>query len=332
MAHDVFICHASSDKPIADRCCSRIESHGIRCWIAQRDIEAGQDWPSKIIDAIGSVKVLVLVYTARSNESEQVKREVERAVSRGLPIIPLRVEDVQLSKHMEYFISTPHWLDAITPPLEAHLDSLADTVKRLIDDTNEPFEGKTPFASTQKANVESAPAKQATWTESENRVLRALYPILRVRDSVLNESKSSIPFVAAILALLVGILSLYANIPGFFRALSPVGDDAIFYQFLGAFRPLNLIGAVVNVIGGVLLLIGARRMFAKAGGGANVAVSASVLLASWTAIWFFAANGIVLSSKARLPSSNDVLSGVYTLSALSLLQVGAVWFFARRSR
>ena len=46
--------------------------------------------------------------------------------------MPFRVEDVAPSATLEYFISETHWLDAFTPPLEHHLERLADAVKRLL--------------------------------------------------------------------------------------------------------------------------------------------------------------------------------------------------------
>jgi hypothetical protein len=75
---------------------------------------------------------MVLVFSAHANESPHIPKEIERAVSHGVPIIPLRVEAVMPGKALDYFISSVHWLDAITPPLESHLESLANTVLTLI--------------------------------------------------------------------------------------------------------------------------------------------------------------------------------------------------------
>jgi hypothetical protein len=72
------------------------------------------------------------VFSSNANSSPQIKREVERAVSRGTPIIPFRIEAVPLSKSLEYFISSPHWLDALSPPMEKHLQYLVDTVHMLL--------------------------------------------------------------------------------------------------------------------------------------------------------------------------------------------------------
>ncbi|MBV9850145.1 MAG: toll/interleukin-1 receptor domain-containing protein [Armatimonadetes bacterium] len=126
--HDVFVSYSSQDKPIADAACATLEARGIRCWIAPRDVTPGQDWSEAIIDAISACRVFVLILSAASNQSEQVKREVQNAVSEAKSILPFRVEDVALSKHMRYFIGTPHWLDALTPPMERHLQRMAETV------------------------------------------------------------------------------------------------------------------------------------------------------------------------------------------------------------
>jgi hypothetical protein len=135
MAHDVFISYADKNKPVADAVCAALEARQIRCWFAKRDLPSGKDWPEAIIDALNASRVFVLVFSSHANVSVQVKRELERAVNKGLAILPFRVEDVPLSKQMEYFISTPHWLDAMTPPLERHLEHLGDRVAALLAET-----------------------------------------------------------------------------------------------------------------------------------------------------------------------------------------------------
>jgi hypothetical protein len=133
MAHDVFISYSSKDKPSADATCAVLESKGIRCWIAPRDITPGADWGETIVDALHTSRALVLVFSTNANLSQQIKREVERAVNAGLPVIPLRIENVMPAKSLEYFLSTPHWLDAFTPPLEHHLNYLADVIRHILD-------------------------------------------------------------------------------------------------------------------------------------------------------------------------------------------------------
>ena len=75
---------------------------------------------------------MVLVFSSSANSSDHIPKEVERAVSNGLTILPFRIEDVPPGKSLDYFIGSVHWLDAITPPMEKHLDNLAATVHKLL--------------------------------------------------------------------------------------------------------------------------------------------------------------------------------------------------------
>ena len=132
MTHDVFLSYSHKDKSVADAICSIMEKKGISCWIAPRDINPGVPFAEAIIDGITGAKVFILVYSSNSNHSQQVIKEVDRAVHHGLAIIPFRVEDVPMSKQLEYYISDVHWLDALTPPLERHFDRLYRVVSLLL--------------------------------------------------------------------------------------------------------------------------------------------------------------------------------------------------------
>jgi hypothetical protein len=132
VGYDVFISYASKDRATADAVCQLLETRGVSCWIAPRDILPGASWAESIIDAIGASQVMVLIFSGNANESVQIHREVERAVHRGLTVVPLRIENTPPSKTMEYFISAPHWLDALTPPLDQHVERLAAGLKVLL--------------------------------------------------------------------------------------------------------------------------------------------------------------------------------------------------------
>jgi hypothetical protein len=70
-----------------------------------------------------------LVFSASSNLSPQVRREVERAVHKQLSILPFRIEDVLPSKSLEFFLSAQHWMDAFPPPREPHYARLCTYLK-----------------------------------------------------------------------------------------------------------------------------------------------------------------------------------------------------------
>jgi hypothetical protein len=61
-------------------------------------------------------------------------------VDTGIPVIPVRFEDVLPCRSLQYFIGPQHWLDALTPPLEQHLHRLTDTIKALLSKRLEGFD------------------------------------------------------------------------------------------------------------------------------------------------------------------------------------------------
>ena len=77
MSHDVFISHSSIDKATSDAMTTALESAGIRCWVAPRDIMPSDD--------------------------------------------------------LDYFLSSTHWLDALAPSLDQHLETLITTAQQLLN-------------------------------------------------------------------------------------------------------------------------------------------------------------------------------------------------------
>jgi hypothetical protein len=133
MPADVFISHSNKDKATAEAICHQLEANGIRCWIAPRDIEFGSDWTAGITQGISSCKVFVLVFSDSANSSDHVRREVAKAFSLGLAVIPFRTEEVTPNRSLSYFLETVHWLDAFPSPAESYFDALVEQIKRLLE-------------------------------------------------------------------------------------------------------------------------------------------------------------------------------------------------------
>lgn len=128
----VFVSHSTTDKAKADAVCAALERAGVRCWIAPRDILPGANWASSILRAIGESRLVMLLLSEQANTSQHIRREVERAVSRNVPIAPMRIENVMPRDDLEYFLSASHWFDAIAEPFEQHLPRLVEDVRALL--------------------------------------------------------------------------------------------------------------------------------------------------------------------------------------------------------
>ncbi|HEY2676246.1 MAG TPA: toll/interleukin-1 receptor domain-containing protein [Steroidobacteraceae bacterium] len=153
MAGDVFISYSQPDYHCAVEIVDRIEAEGIKCWIAPRDINPSADWAAEIIEAISHARTMILVFSASSNDSPQVRREVERAVHKQLSILPFRIEHVLPSKSLEYFLSAQHWMDAFPPPRQPHYDRLVAYLKARL---GVPPGARTPSGDQGAVQFESA--------------------------------------------------------------------------------------------------------------------------------------------------------------------------------
>jgi formylglycine-generating enzyme required for sulfatase activity len=129
MNFDVFISYANQDKATADAACAKLEAEGIRCWIAPRDVPPGVEWAGAIVDAIDRCRAMVLIFSSSANGSKQIHREVQRAFDREVPVVPFRIENIAPEKSLAYYMGPVHWLDALTLPLEQHLQKLAVSVR-----------------------------------------------------------------------------------------------------------------------------------------------------------------------------------------------------------
>ncbi len=146
----IFISHSSQDRRVAGRLCEALERSGLRCWLASRDIGPGENFQEAIVEAIRSVRVMVLVFTGSANNSNEIKKEVALASQNRLAVIPLRVEDVLPSDAFLYELSTRQWVDAFDNWEEA-VGRLADQIGGIVGE-----QGAAPLPP-----AEAAPGRHA---------------------------------------------------------------------------------------------------------------------------------------------------------------------------
>lgn len=108
----IFLSHSSKNADVALSICRTLESNDYKCFLAPRDIRSGYEYAAEIINGIDRSDVLLLILSKESNTSPHVLREIERAVSKSIPIIVYKLENVELTSSMEYFLMTHQWLNA----------------------------------------------------------------------------------------------------------------------------------------------------------------------------------------------------------------------------
>lgn len=124
----VFVSHSSQNQEIALQIVNHLESQGHECWIAPRDIPAGQEYNAQITAGIRRSDIVLLIESAYACDSEQVVREIDAAADLKLPVIPVRVEEYPRSGALEHLLRTYQWVNAFDASIDHYFDDVSDAI------------------------------------------------------------------------------------------------------------------------------------------------------------------------------------------------------------
>lgn len=173
MAHDVFISYSSKNKQTADAICHVLEQQRIKCWIAPRNIGAGERYGTVIEKAIKECKVFIIVFSKESSISPWVESELNVAFTDRKVIMPFRIDETDLDGEMRLILSNKHWIEAYPNP-EKQFRYLVDSIVKLlgipINDTKQSEEDNVLDHSVQvrQENKEISPEAKCPNNNSEN--------------------------------------------------------------------------------------------------------------------------------------------------------------------
>jgi hypothetical protein len=146
----IFISHSSKDLAVAQTICAALEGRGLKCWIASRDVGAGDNLQEAIVSAIRSASVMVLVFSDNANNSTEIKKELALASQNKVAVIPARVEDVVPAAALAYELATRQWINLFND-WEGEIEKLCERIRQIV-----PTAAAAP-SSWQPAAREPAP-------------------------------------------------------------------------------------------------------------------------------------------------------------------------------
>ena len=111
-SRNVFVSYATADRKDALSVCEAIERRGAQCWISTRDVPPGENYQEAIVRALRDSRAMVLVFSEAANNSDEIKKELSLASRYHIPVMALRIEDVEPSDAFAYELSTRQWVDA----------------------------------------------------------------------------------------------------------------------------------------------------------------------------------------------------------------------------
>lgn len=95
--------HRDSDRviPVLDR----LEQRGVAIWYDQ-GIEVGSEWPEFIAQALVGAQCVIVFITPNSVASQNCRREINFAISKGIDVVAAYLEPTELSPGMELQLNT----------------------------------------------------------------------------------------------------------------------------------------------------------------------------------------------------------------------------------
>lgn len=105
MKHKVFISYSRKDIATVDKVRKIMDKYNIPYWIDKKGIFSGENYKEVIVNAIEIAKVVLFFSSANSNASDNVYREISRAVKSRKTIIPIMLDDAPYAKSISYDIS-----------------------------------------------------------------------------------------------------------------------------------------------------------------------------------------------------------------------------------
>ncbi len=129
----IFISHSSKDFEFANQLCTVFEQNDLPCWIAPRDIPYGTMWSEEITRAIEQSRLMIFIFSEHSNKTAQTIREINLAEQQQIPIIAVKLTDVEYNRALKYYMSIYQWVTMNLEANESEMCAFADNIKSFLD-------------------------------------------------------------------------------------------------------------------------------------------------------------------------------------------------------
>ena len=218
---EVFISYSTKDTEIALALLETLESYGLDCWIAPRNIPKGAQWAEEIDKAIQNARVFVVIVSSHSVESRQVPKEIALAVSSCESIFPFRIDDTGLQGTFRYYLSDYQFTDA-TSDAKQKMIELAEVIcsslgkpipekKTVSEEETAISEKETEKKPVSEEEPEKKPASEEE-TEKKPAAEEKPEPVSNSSPQVTSQANSKKPLMvgviaaAAVIAVIIGIV------------------------------------------------------------------------------------------------------------------------------
>lgn len=129
--YDVFISYSRKDSEIVYRIVQILSAKGICSWMDKDGIESGDSFKTVIVSAIEKSGVFLFFSSISSNSSEWTVKEVNLAIYKKKPIIPIRLDETEYNPSILFDLVGLDYIDILTEQIESSIESkLVKSIKK----------------------------------------------------------------------------------------------------------------------------------------------------------------------------------------------------------
>jgi phosphonate transport system substrate-binding protein len=110
---DVFICHSSKQKDLAEKLGEVVEEEGYSAWISTRNLrpQDSDNYWHNIEDAIRKSKLVLVVSSKEAMVSKDVQKEIELALKHKKPLLEYKMDDVPHTMFFKHAFDGFKWIE-----------------------------------------------------------------------------------------------------------------------------------------------------------------------------------------------------------------------------
>ncbi len=117
----IFVSYASADRERVLPVVAALERAGVGAWIDRKGIHGGANYAREIAEAIKGAAAFVLMASALSLASRNVKQEIAVGWEYERPYLPLLLERVTIPDDVKYWLTAAQWVEVLDTPEAAWL-------------------------------------------------------------------------------------------------------------------------------------------------------------------------------------------------------------------
>lgn len=126
MAYDIYLSYGRRQQALAEQCADALRAEGLTVWF-----EGLAQTSSAAATALSTSRLLVILFSKSSNDSDQLLQEIALADREGIPVIPILIENVRPRGEMLYELGTRNWVP-LHPNPASKVDDLVNTLSDLL--------------------------------------------------------------------------------------------------------------------------------------------------------------------------------------------------------